>query len=227
MFAPFAALIFDMDGLLLDTEPLYQKAMTHTCKALGFHMSDQLHTSQVGAPNDVSDALMMAAFGPDFPLDTYNAQTRAMMRELVAGGLTVKPGARALLTELGQRGIPAAVATSTPRPTAPDRLRQTGLIDYFAAVVTRTDVSRGKPHPEPFLLAAQKLGIDPALCVALEDSHNGVRSAHSAGMQTVMVPDLLAPTDEISALCRAVLPSLDAVRQALFASAEIVPEPTG
>jgi beta-phosphoglucomutase-like phosphatase (HAD superfamily) len=91
-----------------------------------------------------------------------------------------------------------------------------GIIEQFDAVITRDDVVNPKPHPEPYLLAARKLRTPPADCLAIEDSHAGVRSAHAAGLQTLMVPDLIQPTDEIAALCR-VMASLHEVRAAAFA----------
>ena len=218
---PFSAVVFDMDGVLLDTEPLYRDAMRAACRDLGFELSDELHLAQVGMPAEAGDALMVKALGPNFPLQTYNDYCRRMMAEMTADGVPVKDGARELLFELKVRGIPAAVATSTGRPTAPNRLRAAGLDAFFAAVVTRSDVTNGKPHPEPFLLAAERLGVDPALCLALEDSHNGIRAAHAAGMRAIMVPDLLQATEDIMRLCHAVMPSLHHVRKAAFPELEL------
>jgi len=212
----FAAVIFDMDGVLLDTEPLYRDAMQIACRDLGFELSHELHLAQVGAPAEAGEAMMREHFGPDFPMDQYNAHTRRVMTDLTARGVPVKPGARELLSALKSRGIPAAVATSTSRPTAPERLERAGLLNMFSALVTRNDVENGKPHPEPFLNAASRLGALPAHCLALEDSFNGIRAAHAAGMRVVMVPDLLPPTDEITAICHAVLTDLHEVRRTFF-----------
>ena len=105
-----------------------------------------------------------------------------------------------------------AVATSTARPKAEAQLKKAGIFHNFDVLVTRSDVAIGKPHPETFLKAATLLGVDPASCLALEDSHNGVRAAAAAGMSTIMVPDLLPPTPEIAGLCVGVLQSLTDVR---------------
>lgn len=213
---PFAAIVFDMDGVLLDTEPLYKKAMHQACADLGYEMPEELHNAQIGIPGDVGLRMMQDYFGPEFPIDLYTQYTSKTMRALTADDVPLKPGVHELLFELNTRNIPCAVATSTASPTAPDRLTRAGIIDKFNAVVTRSDVVNGKPHPEPFLTAAKRIGIDPKNCIALEDSHNGIRSAHGAGMKAIMVPDLLQPTPEIEALCFAVLPSLIAVREAAF-----------
>ncbi len=213
---PFSAIVFDMDGVLLDTEPLYKQAMHQACTDLGFEMNEDLHNAQIGAPADASARMLIEFFGADFPLTLYNQYTAKTMQALTADDVPLKAGVRELLFELNARNIPAAVATSTASPIAPDRLKRAGIFDKFHAVVTRNDVQNGKPHPEPFLTAAARLGIDPAQCIALEDSHNGIRSAHGAGMMPIMVPDLLAPNDEITALCHAVLPSLHHVREAAF-----------
>jgi beta-phosphoglucomutase-like phosphatase (HAD superfamily) len=110
---------------------------------------------------------------------------------------------------------PRAVATSSGRARAEHHLWIAGIYRDFDAVVTCDDLERGKPHPDIYLCAAKRLGVPAARCLALEKSHNGVRAAHGAGMQVVMVPDLLGPTDEMRAKCEAVVPDLHAVRKLL------------
>ena len=107
------------------------------------------------------------------------------------------------------------MATSSSRRSAQEHLTHNGVYDRFHAIVAREDVERHKPNPDPFLKAADLLGVAPEHCLALEDSHNGVRAAHAAGMMTVMVPDLLAPTDEMRSLCLAIAESLHDVRRIL------------
>lgn len=113
-------------------------------------------------------------------------------------------------------GVPRAIATSSRHETARDHLSAHSLTKRFHAVVAHGDSAASKPAPDPYLLAASRLGVAPSLCLALEDSHNGVRSASSAGMMTVMVPDLLEATDEIAALCTFVATDLHAVREAVL-----------
>src|SRR5207302_1685493 len=122
-----------------------------------------------------------------------------------AGELRVKPGAVELLDAAESARLPRAVATSSSRAKAMHHLRAAGIVDRFDAVVTRDDVVRGKPHPDLFLRAASALAIAPARCLALEDSYNGVRAAHAAGMPVIMVPDLLPATEEMRGLCHAIL----------------------
>ncbi|HTM77858.1 MAG TPA: HAD family hydrolase [Devosia sp.] len=138
------------------------------------------------------------------------------MRERTHDGVPVKPGAREFLAELAERQIPTAVATSSRSPHAQTHLAAVGLLDMFATIVTRDDVIHPKPHPEPYLLAASRLGIDPLKCLALEDSPSGVRAAHAAGMQTIMVPDLVHPGADIRALDIFIMESLNQVRLAAF-----------
>ena len=117
-----------------------------------------------------------------------------------------------LLKVLRDAAIRMAVATSTARPRSEAQLKKAGILHNFDVLVTRSDVETGKPHPETFLKAAALLSVDPSNCLALEDSHNGVRAAAAAGMATIMIPDVLHPTPEIVSLCVGVLPSLDDVR---------------
>ena len=130
------------------------------------------------------------------------------MHQRMAETVPVKPGAIEFIEELKRRGVPMAVATSSRSPHAFGHLGRAGLLDLFNTVVTRDDVAHPKPHPEPYLTAAHRLGVAPASCLALEDSYSGVRAAHAAGMQTIMVPDLVPPSPEIEKLCVAVMSSL-------------------
>ncbi len=213
-----AAAVFDMDGTLLDTERLYREAIFDACRELGYEMTTELHAAQIGVPVDGSAKLYTDAFGPEFPFDLYHNRMRERMVEIEdERGVALKKGARPLLELLRARGIPTAIVTSTGRQPATNRLTRAGIIDLLTLVITRTDTEKGKPHPEPFLTAAERLGVAPKACLAVEDSPNGVRAAHSAHMQVVMVPDLVPPTPEIAALTTVVLPDLDAVRERFFA----------
>ena len=215
-----AAVVFDMDGTLLDTEPLYRDAIYAACAEQGFDMTEDLHLAQVGIPTDVARKLFHDAFGDAFPYERFHTRMHEIMHEIeTERGVSHKQGARDLLVLLKAQGIPAAVVTSTVRPAAPMRLERAGLIELFDLVITRNDTEHGKPHPEPFLTAAARLGVAPEACLAVEDSPNGVRAARAAGMMTVMVPDLVTPSDEIAALCHSVQSDLDAVRLAYFADA--------
>lgn len=212
-----AAVVFDMDGLLLDTERLHQQAVLATCGRLGFEMTQQLLLSLVGGTRADNAERLVRAFGVTFPLDAYHAECRSHFAKLCAQGIELRPGAMEMFSFLEEHRIPIAVATSTVGPTATHHLREAGLLARLAALVTRDDVTHGKPHPEPYLKAARHLGAAPADCLALEDSHSGARSALAAGMPTVLVPDLLPATPEIADRCVHVAEDLHEVRRMILA----------
>lgn len=212
---PVRAVIFDMDGTLLDTEAVHLRAMAEAGKTLGWDVSHDLLMQMVGIHRDATRRMVAAHFGADFPLDQFFLESDALFEAANESGIAVRPGAVSLLEHLKHAGIPMAVATSTAAPFAQMRLQRAGLLAYFDVVVTRTDVERPKPAPEPYLLAAARLGVDLASAVAVEDSYAGVQSATAAGIATVMVPDLLPPTQEQCLVTAAILPSLEDLRDLL------------
>lgn len=212
---PFSAVVFDMDGTLLDTELVFREIVFDVATGLGFEMTDPIHLSMVGSSHEATNALLVEAYGVSFPYTLFDEQCRAKMRVRMEQQVPVKAGVHELLTELRARRIPTAVATSSRSAHALAHLSAAGILSSFDAVVTRDDVINPKPHPEPYLLATGRLGLEPSTCLAVEDSHTGVRAASAAGLQTIMVPDLVHPSDEITRLCT-VMDSLHDLRAAAF-----------
>jgi HAD superfamily hydrolase (TIGR01509 family) len=201
-----------MDGVLFDSEILYAQAIQIAATELGVVMDPALAHRTIGSSWVATNALFRAELGEAFPVDALRAAWMRHYENLASKSLTLKPGVVELLDTLDALAIPRAIATSSMQHHAQHHLGMHGLVERFHAVVAYGDYEKAKPAPDPFLKAAQRLGVDPALCLALEDSHNGIRSASGAGMMTVMVPDLLAPTNEIRALCLHVAADLHEVR---------------
>ncbi len=218
MLQDFDAVIFDMDGLLIDTERIFRCAVVETAAAMGYDLPPAVQQEMVGLAD--TDTVLQDFFGPRFS----PAEVRRRLHEAVDGrleaGIPLRAGAMELVDFLEQQGIRKAVATSSRRPTAERHLGRCGLRHRFEVVVTRDDVDRGKPHPDVYLLAAAALDLAPARCLALEDSFNGVRAANRAGVPVIMVPDLLQPTTEIVALCATVADDLHQIRK-LFSEGSV------
>jgi HAD superfamily hydrolase (TIGR01509 family) len=206
-----------MDGLMVDSEPIYRRAVRLAAGELGYQVSDEQYAGMVGKSAAESELALCRAMGPGFPVHEFRPRYTAHRDACFAEGAPpLKPGIVELLDCLDGLGIPKGVATSTSRERALPRLDSVGLLGRFASVTTGDQVKRGKPAPDLFLLAAQHLGIEPRRCIVLEDSEAGVLGAHAAGMLTVMVPDLVAPTPQARSAARCICQSLHEAQDMLI-----------
>ncbi|MFI4934708.1 MAG: HAD family hydrolase [Caulobacterales bacterium] len=213
---PIRAVVFDMDGLLIDTESPIRDALMAAAQAMDRELPLRVFLRMIGTTDADSNRMLADHFGPGFDLEAYHHDVRRRVDVAFEAGVQLKAGVFELLDVLDDLGLPRAVATSSSRASV-ERCLAPPLFGRFSAFVTRESVVNGKPHPEPYLKAAAALATPPGDCLALEDSHNGVRAAHAAGMMTVMVPDLLDPTDEMHDKCVAIAQSLHHVRDLIVA----------
>jgi beta-phosphoglucomutase-like phosphatase (HAD superfamily) len=208
------AVIFDMDGLMLDTEPLYKRAWQRASAELGYDLDDPAYATLLGRPTADCETALVERFGSMFPLDDFRARWSELWhRAATGGGILTKPGLFEFLAFLEERGLPVGVATSSGAEHTEFSLRETDLLRHFPVVVTGDQVARGKPAPDIYIEVARQLRVEPARCVALEDSEAGVLAASRAGMMTLMIPDSAHPSDVAAQAAFRVLPSLIEARQ--------------
>lgn len=206
------AVLLDMDGTLLDTEKVYFDSLVAALTSCGYTDDvTALSHSMIGLPGPHCELMLIERYGGDFPIAKINAAFATHCQATFRSGLPLKPGAIELLDALADAACPFAIVTSSSRRTADEHLTQAGIRARFDTILTRDDVTRGKPSPDMYLLAAATLRVKPELCVAVEDSNHGVTAAHAAGAITIMVPDLVPPTEQSRARCVAVVPDLNAV----------------
>ncbi len=214
------AVIFDMDGLMLDSERAIIGSLVRAAAELSHDLPYALWLRMIGHSEAFCRELLREHM-EDGAVQALLDRAHALYEVIVDAGVPHRPGIIELLDYLQARGIPRAVATSTKRPLALRKLRAAGLLDRFDAVCTSSDVAQPKPAPDVYLLAASRLGVEPARCLVLEDSPTGVRAALAAGMTPVQVPDLLPPDDEVRALRHRIVASLREAQRLL--EAQLVP----
>ncbi len=193
--------IFDMDGLMFDTERLGMQMWEQELARQGLPCSPQLGSSIRGCNGEGIRRVFEETYGPAFDFSAARERVRAgIIQHFQTVGVEVKPGLYPLLDWLKAQGIPLAVASSSRRINVENCCKSAGVLNRFTAVVCGDQVTHSKPDPEIFNLAAQALGVVPDECLVLEDSFNGVRAGAAGGFITVMVPDMDQPTPEIDAL---------------------------
>jgi HAD superfamily hydrolase (TIGR01509 family) len=205
----FEAIVFDMDGLLLDSERIVLDAFLLVCEHFELGDRTELLKQCIGTNRDYTRARMTEAFGSGVDFNEFQNMWTLKHEEIVGDeAMPLMDGARELLDLIQQLDIPRAVATSTRSAHALDRLEKADLLHYFEFVVGGDQVTNSKPDPEIYLAATQKLGCNPTSCLAFEDSENGVRAALGAGLRVIQVPDLVAPSANVRALGHTILASL-------------------
>ena len=193
------AIIFDKDGTLHDTEKVYLQAWKAAAEE--FNVPDIENTVRDCTGTTIPwIAEYWAKKYPDIPFEDYLPRRQHYYFGILEQGVPVKEGAHEVLSYLKAQGYKVGMATSTPWDTVKDHLERTDMTGYFDTIVTGDMIEHGKPAPDIYLLAAQRLGVDSAECIGVEDSMSGVRSIHAAGMRAVMIPDMIQPTPEVEAL---------------------------
>lgn len=226
------AVIFDMDGTLFDSEVLVIKCWELVAEKYNIRNVKKVCMKCLGINAQAARSTFLECYGQDFPYDEYKKEMSELFHKKAREGeLVLKPGVMELLEYLkegasdrertcsGKDEKPVeyvtAVASSTREVVVRSELELTGIADYFDQIVGGNRVERSKPEPDIFLFAAGLLGVEPDNCIVIEDSYNGIRAAHAAGMHAIMVPDLVGPDEEITRLSEAVLPSLMQVKEYL------------
>lgn len=201
------AVVFDMDGLMIDSERVSIACWSQAARELGLPFTEDFWLGLVGLGDRDCEQLLRQHVDAGQAAALY-ARCHELYEARTQQGLPLRPGIMEILQLLHAHGIPRAVATSTRQPRASRKLAAAGLLPFFEVVVTSSDVQHPKPAPDIYLLAAQRLGKAPSRCLALEDSPAGIRAAVGAGMTAIQVPDLVHPDAELRALGHRIVDSL-------------------
>lgn len=191
-------IVFDMDGVLIDTESIYMKCWKVLAERMNLPHVEEVARQCIGVTVNETEALFQKTYGQTHPCESYVQAANDIFYEKEANeGIPVKPGVYSLFEYLKKNHFRIALASSTKEEAVRRQMNALGLIHYFDALVCGDMVKRSKPNPDIYLKACELLSVRPQDCFAVEDSFHGIRAAHDAGMKAVMIPDLLQPTEEI------------------------------
>ena len=209
-----SAVIFDMDGVIFDSERLVLECWEEIGAKYHLEGMREAFLPCIGTNSVKTKEIVLERYGMDFPYDEFTREASILFHGIAdRGGLPVKTGVQELLSYLAENDIPIAVASSTRLTVVTQELEQAGLYEYFSVVMGGDQLKRSKPEPDIYLMTCEKLGVRPASAYAIEDSYNGIRSAYSAGMKPIMVPDMLPPTEEMRKKSVTVLDNLLQVKE--------------
>ncbi|MDY0407248.1 HAD family phosphatase [Virgibacillus sp. 179-BFC.A HS] len=204
--------IFDMDGLLFDTETSYYEAMRGAMTTFGFDFPFETYKSMIGIGDNETNQLLQKICGPDFSMaPLWEENYRQFQKLLDEKGLVIKPGAIELLHALDEAGIAKCIASSNNKAAIENYLEVSGLGDRFDFYVSGDDVKRAKPDPDIFQIACRKANATADRALVLEDSLNGLRAANAAGIKCIIVPDMLEPNEEMKENAYAIVDNLEEV----------------
>jgi len=197
-----------MDGTLLDTEVLARACFERACADFVWQVESAIYDRCVGTTWEATERILRAALGPEFPYEVVAARwTEHYHAHVHHHPVPLKPGIETVLARLAELAVPMAIATSSHRPTVETKLALAGIDHHFELLVCGGETSRGKPHADPYLAATRGLDLSTAVCWAVEDSDNGVRAAHAAGLIVFQIPDEMAPSKEVAQLGHEILVS--------------------
>ena len=203
------AVVFDLDGTLIDTEKLFVRFWQEAAREMGYPMRLEHALMIRGMARDKAETLLKETVCPDFDYHGVRERRTELMEAWIdRRGIELKPGAKELLEALRGWGIRIGLATASNLPRAERCLKTTGLYPYFDAVTVAAMVSRGKPAPDIYIEAARRLGVSAEEAVGVEDAPSGIRAIHASGLFPVLVPDQDQPEDELASLCGLITPSL-------------------
>lgn len=203
------AVIFDLDGTLIDTEKIYRQLWPRSIADMGYELTDEMYLSLRSLGRPFAPERFKQWYGAEFDYDEARRIRKVYFDSYIAEyGIERKPGVEELISYLHNKGIVTAIATATDPIRAKEYMDITGLSGLISKVISATMVPEGKPSPDIYQYACKELGFNPDECIAVEDAPNGIRSAYSAGLGVIMVPDLTQPDEVIQRMLSACVPSL-------------------
>lgn len=211
------AVVFDMDGVIFDTEQLVLKGWTDVGEKHGIKGTDEACKRSFGTNHEVSKQTFLEFFGQEFPYDEYKQEVREYFFKSIETEVPMKKGIREILMYLREKNFKIGLASSCTKATILKELDKDGLTEYFDVVIGGDLLKKSKPEADIYLMACSKLNVNPENAYAIEDSYNGIRSAYSAGMKPIMVPDIMPPTDEMRkksvVICKDLLEAMDYIEK--------------
>lgn len=210
------AVIFDMDGVIFDTEMVYLKVWSEVFEKYGYKMTKEIYASVLGTGRENVKKVFLYNFGNDLPIDIMYKEKDEELAKAVEKGIPLKNGAYEMLTYLRENNFKIALATSAVKERAIKQLRQANIEVFFNAIVCRDEVKETKPNPEIFLKAAENLDINPKECIVIEDSSAGIKAAFNAGMTAFHVVDLKKADEKILSSAYKSFNNLNEIRSELM-----------